>query len=298
MSIDEEALSSKKDFDVALGVYQFSLTDESLGAISNFQEPMLELILLLVFGFITGCLVGMFGGGGGFYFVPVLTLLFNVRTQVAVSTSLAAIIPTTISASISHYRHGNLNVAIGTLFGIGGIIGAWLGAYISSLMPPNLLQKVFGVFMLIMGLQMTFSAKKRLRRGKQEYEPAFMQLSWYKVILTLFFGLLSGTMAGLFGLSGTPPVIAGLYILELPVNMVVGTSVFALLFNSISGLAGHLMLGQFDWRLALFLSLGAAVGAFLGPMWLGRIKRETLERIYGPIFIIPICLLGILMIFR
>ncbi len=236
----------------------------------------------------------MFGGGGGFYFVPVLTLLFNVQTQVAVSTSLAAIIPTTISASISHYRHGNLNIPVGMLLGIGGIIGAWLGTYISSLIPPNLLQKVFGVFMFLMGIQMSFSAKKRLRGG----QAVFRQISGVKILLALFFGLLSGTMAGLFGLSGTPPVIAGLYVLNLPVNMVVGTSVFVLLFNSISGFVGHLMIGQFDWRLALFLSLGAGTGAFLGPVWLGRVKKGTLERIYGPVFILLVLVLGVLMIFR
>ncbi len=102
--------------------------------------------------------------------MPVLTLLFNVQAQVAVSTSLAAIIPTTISASISHYRHGNLNISVGILLGIGGIMGAWLGTYISSLMSPNLLQKVFGVFMLLMGIQMSFSAKKRLRGGTNRFQ--------------------------------------------------------------------------------------------------------------------------------
>jgi len=70
-------------------------------------------ISLLFFGFIAGCLVGLFGGGGGFYFVPVLSLVFQVQPQVAVATSLAAIIPTTISASISHFRQGNLDLGAG-----------------------------------------------------------------------------------------------------------------------------------------------------------------------------------------
>lgn len=71
-----------------------------------------------------------------------------------------------------------------------------------------------------------------------------------------------------------------------------------LLFNGISGLIGHLLLGQFNWTLALFLSLGAGAGAFLGPILLGKIKTDTLEKIYGPIFIVIVLVLGILMILR
>jgi uncharacterized membrane protein YfcA len=67
------------------------------------MQSVTLFILLLFFGFIAGCLVGLFGGGGGFYFVPVLSFVFQVQTQAAVATSLAAIIPTTISASISPF---------------------------------------------------------------------------------------------------------------------------------------------------------------------------------------------------
>jgi hypothetical protein len=122
------------------------------------MEGVALFISLLFFGFIAGCLVGLFGGGGGFYFVPVLSLVFQVQPQVAVATSLAAIIPTTISAGISHFRQGNLDLGVGIVFGAGGLIGAWIGAYASSLVSASRLQKAFGVFMLLMALQMCLSA--------------------------------------------------------------------------------------------------------------------------------------------
>jgi hypothetical protein len=151
--------------------------------------------------------------------------------------------------------------------------------------------------MLLMALQMCLSAGKRMR---DTHRPGRVQvrMTGLKILLGLFLGLLSGLMAGLFGLSGTPPVIAGLYVLNLPVDMVVGTSVFILLFNAVSGLAGHLLLGQFDWTLAFFLSLGAGAGAFWGPIWLGRVRASTLERVYGPVFILLILVFGVLMILR
>jgi uncharacterized membrane protein YfcA len=261
------------------------------------MEGVALFISLLFFGFITGCLVGLFGGGGGFYFVPVLSLVFQVQPQVAVATSLAAIIPTTISAGISHFRQGNLDLGVGIVFGAGGLIGAWIGAYASSLVSASRLQKAFGVFMLLMALQMCLSAGKRMR---DTHRPGRVQvrMSGLKILLGLFLGLLSGAMAGLFGLSGTPPVIAGLYVLNLPVKMVVGTSVFVLFFNAVSGLAGHLLLGQFDWTLAFFLSLGAGAGALWGPIWLGRVRASTLERVYGPVFILLILVFGVMMILR
>jgi len=77
--------------------------------------------------------------------VPALTLLFHVPTQFAVATSLASIIPTTISGSVSHYRRGNLNIPVGIAFGTGGIIGALIGAYVSTLISAAFLEKLFGV---------------------------------------------------------------------------------------------------------------------------------------------------------
>jgi uncharacterized protein len=94
-------------------------------------------------GFAIGILVTMFGGGGGFFYVPILTLLFHVPTQLAAATSLAATIPTVIVGSIEHYRKGNINLQIGAIFGVSGLVGAFAGAYLSNLISSVLLQKLF-----------------------------------------------------------------------------------------------------------------------------------------------------------
>jgi len=79
-----------------------------------------SFLFLPLFGFVIGLLVSMFGGGGGGLYVPLLTLLFNVPIQVAVATSLASIIPTTIFGAYAHHKQGNVNVPIGLIFGITG----------------------------------------------------------------------------------------------------------------------------------------------------------------------------------
>jgi len=65
--------------------------------------------------------------------------------------------------------------------------------------------------------------------------------------------------------------------------MVVGTSVFVLIFNSIAGISGFYLLGRLDLTLIILLGGGAAVGALIGPLLLKKINPNTFEKIYGPV---------------
>ena len=253
----------------------------------------IHLILLPLFGFIIGLLVTTLGGGGGGLYVPVLILIFGVTPQVAVATSLASVLPTTAVGAFSHYRQGNVNIRTGLILGIGGLIGTLIGANIANIIPPNLLQKILGIFTLIMIIPMIRSLMQRRQKLKEKNEDKTqtLTLTGPKKIMASLFGVASGLMAGVFGISGTPPVIAGLYSLGLPAAMVVGTSVFVLIFNSVAGIGGFYLLGRLDLTLIILLGGGAAVGAFIGPVLLKRINPKTIEKIYGPL------LLSIMLIF-
>ena len=253
----------------------------------------INLILLPLFGFIIGLLVSTLGGGGGGLYVPVLILIFGVTPQVAVATSLASVLPTTAVGAFSHYRQGNVNIRTGLILGIGGLIGTLIGANIANIIPPNLLQKILGIFTLIMIIPMLRSLVQRRQKLKEKNrdKEKTVTLTGPKRIIASFFGVASGLMAGVFGISGTPPVIAGLYSLGLPAAMVVGTSVFVLIFNSVAGIGSFYLLGRLDLTLIILLGGGAAVGAFIGPVLLKKINPKTIEKIYGPL------LLSIMLIF-
>jgi uncharacterized membrane protein YfcA len=245
------------------------------------------LIFLPLVGFLIGLLVTTLGGGGGALYVPVLTLLFGVTPQVAVATSLATVLPTTAVGAYGHHRLGNVDVRTGLILGVGGIIGTLIGAYIGNLIPANVLKKALGVLLLIMIIPMirrVLQGRKKQENDKMEDQET-LRLTGSRRILASFFGFLSGILAGVFGLSGTPPVTAGLYSLGLPAVIVVGTTVFVLVFNSIAGVAGYLLLGRFDLTLTLLLGSGAVVGAFIGPRLFARIDRKVFEKILPPIFI-------------
>lgn len=257
----------------------------------------LTWLLMPLFGLFVGLYVSALGGGGGLFFVPGLNLLFNIPTQLAVSTSLVSIIPTTIISTLSHQRHGNLNLRIGMIFAAGGISGSLIGAYGSSLISPIVLAKIFGAFCIAISVPMGIMTRKRMKPSDSTERTAH-PLTRKKGIFGLLLGIFSGAMSGFLGISGTPPVIAGLYLMGYPALTVVGTSAFVLIFNALSGAVGHLMVGQFDWMLVLLLSGGAATGAFLGPRLLSKLNKATVEKLYGPLFIAPSVVLGILMVLR
>ena len=244
-----------------------------------------------------GILVTMFGGGGGFFYVPVLTLLFRVPTQVAAATSLAATIPTVVVGSLEHYRKGNVNMQIGSIFGVAGLVGALTGAYLSTLISSALLQKLFGAYAIILTIPMALTSRTR-HKNQVSKGTESQSFSGSKMILSSFFGLISGIMAGVFGTSGTASIVAGLYILGLPVTVVVGTSVLVVLFNALSGFIGHVVVGQFDLLLFLLLGSGSLLGAFLGPRLLAKINVQTLEKVYGVIFILLVIGFGLVMLFK
>jgi uncharacterized protein len=253
----------------------------------------INLILLPLFGFIIGLVVSMFGGGGGGFYVPVLILIFGVTPQIAVATSLASVLPTTVVSSFSHFRQGNIDIRTGLILGIGGIIGTLIGASIANIIPPILLQKILGIFTLIMLIPMFRSLVQRNKEmnEKNEDKKERLTLTGPRRVIASFFGVASGLLAGVFGISGTPPIIAGLYSLGLPAVMVVGTSVFVLIFNSIAGIGGFYLLGRLDLTLIILLGGGSAVGAFIGPLLLKKINPKTFEKIYGPVIV------GIMLIF-
>lgn len=253
-----------------------------------------HLILLPLFGFLIGLVVSMLGGGGGGFYVPVLILIFGVTPQVAIATSLASVLPTSAVSAFSHYRQGNVDIRTGLILGIGAIIGTLIGASIANIIPPTLLQKILGIFTLIMIIPMLRSLIQRRQKLKEKNEEVEkLTLTGPKRIIASLFGVASGLLAGIFGISGTPPVIAGLYSLGLPAVMVVGTSVFVLIFNSVAGIGGFYLLGRLDPTLIILLGGGAAVGAFMGPVLLKKINPKTFEKIYGPVIVATMIILGL-----
>lgn len=254
-------------------------------------------IFLPIIGFIIGLLVTMWGAGGGGLYVPLLILLFGVEPQVAVATSLITIIPVTLIGSASHWKERNLNLKIGILFGIGGLVGALFGIYLSSFLLGPILEQIIAIFLISIAFLMLFGGKSKF--NKIQYKDTIQSIPKINIrtfLIGIFFGFISGLMSGIAGLSGSPAIIGGLYLLNYPLETVVGTSVFVTLLNATSASIGYGWFGHFDLMLTLLLSIGASIGAFFGPKLLNKIKGKTLEKIYVPIFVGVMIVMSVMML--
>jgi hypothetical protein len=259
---------------------------------SAFQQTYLWLPLI---GFVVGMLATMIGTGGGFFFPLILILFFNTPGHIAVGTSLAATLPLCIVGTVGYYRSGNIHIRIALIFGIAGIFGALAGAAFTQLMNTNHLKMAFGVYSILMaGLIFWNSRKKKHASPNEEQNPdGMVQKKKYK---GTFYGFMGGIISGTFGTSGAAPVLAGLMALHTPIRLVAGTSLFVVLINTFSALAGHVFIGEIDLTLVVFLTSGTILGAFLGPRLLSHVKLEKRETPIRKIFAFVMLIFGIILI--
>ena len=131
----------------------------------------MEFVLYLVVGALSGVLAGLFGVGGGLILVPVLVYSLaaqgvsaDVLTHVAVGTSLATIVFTSVNSVLAHQKHGAILWPLIKPISLGVLAGAALGAMTASMIQGPMLQKIIGVFALSMAVQMAFNLTPKTRR--------------------------------------------------------------------------------------------------------------------------------------
>ncbi len=259
---------------------------------------MPQYITLPLIGFLVGILVISLGGGGGAIYVGLLTTFFNIPPAIAAATSLATIIPTTAIGTFSHWRNGNINLRMGLTMLAGGVVGSVIGSLCSSLLPQSLYNKLTGAILLLLSIQMFITYLQKKRKIDEDSQPASESLDKRNIIKAIIFGLLGGGMSGLVGLSGSPPIVAGLAILGCSALETVGTSVLVVLGISITGFTTHLGLGSVNWKLVGLLIIGTISGAFVGPFLLKRIKKGSMEKVLQPLLIVMIIVMGVMLFLK
>lgn len=116
-------------------------------------------MIIILISVISGIISGM-GIGGGTILIPALTIFLKTEQHIAQSVNLLAFIPTAIVAIISHLRQGNIEKKITIKLILYGILGAIIGSYFAVKLPGYVLRRLFGGFLLVMGLYEVCSKKK------------------------------------------------------------------------------------------------------------------------------------------
>ena len=117
-------------------------------------------LLLLAIGVIAGVFAGMFGIGGGLIIVPALLFLLGLKELEAIGTSLAALIPPVgLLGAAEYYRNGYMNLRFAGLLAVGIFLGAYFGARIMIPLPPEVIRRLYGVFLLVIAARMLLMGK-------------------------------------------------------------------------------------------------------------------------------------------
>ncbi|UCE95438.1 MAG: sulfite exporter TauE/SafE family protein [Candidatus Bathyarchaeota archaeon] len=274
---------------------------------------ILEMLFLPILGLLVGIVAAMLGIGGGVFIVPALLLLplsTEFSPTLAAGTSLTMIIFKAMSSTGGYARQKRIDYKMGLILATTTILGAFLGAYLTDIIPSDFLILIFALFLMYVAFRMIFSYNldnfKLLKRIRTSY--LTRTSGWTRRItdsdgevfefitdikLGLFLGFFAGVSSGLLGIGGGSLMVPILHFaLSFPIHLAVATSVFIMVFTSISGVATHLYLesiGNFQhirFDYALLLSVGVIFGAQIGAHISKGVSKENLRRVFGLVLII------------
>ncbi|MDJ0686257.1 MAG: sulfite exporter TauE/SafE family protein [Alphaproteobacteria bacterium] len=265
-------------------------------------EMSVNIFLILGMGVGVGMLSGIFGVGGGFLMTPLL-IFIGVPSPVAVGTEANQIVASSVSGVLAHWRRGNVDFKMGGVLLAGGIIGStfgvWLFALLRTLGQVDLVIKLsYVVFLGIVGGLMMLESVRAMVRTKSgsvatlrklhehnwlhglPFKMRFHRSKLYiSAILPLSVGVLVGILSAIMGVGGGFVMVpAMIYLLGMPTSVVVGTSLFQIIFVTANATFLQSYLNQtVDVLLAVLLLVGGVVGAQIGTRVGANLRGEQLR---------------------
>lgn len=274
-------------------------------------EVSVNIFLILGMGGGVGFLSGLFGVGGGFLMTPLL-IFIGIPPAIAVATEANQIVASSISGVLAHWKRGNVDIKMGVMLLIGGVIGStlgvWLFTFLKTLGQIDLVIKLsYVAFLGIIGSLMFIESLNALWRSKKSapakrkhhnflhalpFKMRFRRSKLYiSALLPISIGLVVGVLSAIMGVGGGFVMVpAMIYLLGMPTAVVVGTSLFQIIFvtanvtvlQSVNNFAVDVML-------AVLLLIGAVIGAQFGAKAGAKLKGEQL-RILLAVMVLGVCI--------
>lgn len=273
-----------------------------MGIYLPIAELSVNLFVLLAMGAAVGFLSGMFGVGGGFLITPLL-IFYNIPPAIAVATGANQVVASSFSGALSHVKKGTLDFKLGTVLLAGGIVGATVGIYVFSLLRQLgqldlFISLLYVVLLGIVGGLMLVESVRAIRRTRDGAAPTLKkpgQHNWIhrlplkmrfrtsklfvSVIPVLGLGAGIGFLSSIMGVGGGFIMVPALiYLLKVPTNVVIGTSLFQIIFVAAYTTIIHATANQtVDVVLAFMLMVGGVAGAQYGAKVGQRLRGEQLR---------------------
>ena len=259
-------------------------------------------LVIVALGALTGVLSGLFGVGGGFLTTPLL-IFYGVPPTVAAASAASQVTGASVSGVFAHARHGGVDVRMGTVMVAGGILGTGIGALLFRLLEQlGQIDTVINIlYVLLLGSIGSLMARESIqairaeRRGeplparRRRHHPlvASLPMRWrfYKSglyispLAPLLLGMATGVLTMLMGIGGGFVLVpAMLYILGMSGTVVVGTSLFQILFVTMASTMMHAMTTRaVDIVLAVLLLIGSVSGAQMGAQFAAKARPVQLR---------------------
>ena len=213
-------------------------------------------IALVFTGLLGGLLSGVFGVGGGIVMVPLLISLARMDQRRAATTSLAAIVPTSIVGSLTYLANGHIDLVAGAIIAAGAVVGSVIGTNLLRRIPLFWLRWLFIALLVVVAVRMVLVEPER---------GATLELNWIVVLGYLALGLAMGVASGLFGIGGgviaVPALVAVFGVSDLIAK---GTSLLVLVPTSIVGTAANARARLVDLPAGLVVGVAATIAAVPG----------------------------------
>jgi uncharacterized membrane protein YfcA len=269
-------------------------------------ELSVNIFIILGMGAAVGFLSGMFGVGGGFLITPLL-IFYNIPPVVAVATGANQVVASSISGAITHFRRGSLDVKLGTVLLFGGLAGATVGIYIFSLLRrlgqlDLFISLLYVVFLGTVGGLMLMESLNAMRRAARNetvslkrpgqhnwvhrlpFKMRFKKSKIYLSVLPIIgLGFAIGILTSIMGVGGGFIMVpAMIYLLRIPTNVVVGTSLFQIIFvTAYTTIVQAATNYSVDIVLAFILMLAGVIGAQYGVRVGQKLRGEQLRALLG-----------------
>jgi uncharacterized membrane protein YfcA len=275
-------------------------------------EVSVNAFLLLGLGGIVGMLSGLFGVGGGFIITPLLFFI-GVPPVVAVATGANQVVASSISGVLVHLKRKTVDLRMGTVLLVGGMVGSTAGIWVFNLLSRMgqidlVVQLSYVLFLGIVGALMLQESLRSLRRSRSGSTAKIKrhQHNWVhklpfkmkfrtsglfiSVLPPLMVGVFVGVLAAVMGVGGGFIMVpAMIYLLGMPTKVVIGTSLFQIIFVTAFTTFMHAWTNQsVDMMLALLLIFGGVIGAQFGAILALRLKAEQL-RILLALLVLVVC---------
>lgn len=267
----------------------------------------------LLFGLVVGFSLGLTGGGGSIFAVPLLVHGLAMPVHEAVGVSLAAVGTTALGGAIVRLRRREVELKAALLFGTAGLVGAPLGSALGAKLSANLLLGGFALLMLLVAARLWRQAVRRpaetkvVRAGDDALDPGadsgpacrvnptggLTLTSRCALVLTLS-GVLTGLLSGLFGVGGGFLIVPVLVLAaSLPMQRAVATSLLVIAIISTAGIVSHLLAGRpLALTVTAWFVLGGLVGMGLGSRLSRRLAGPRLQKLFAMVMAgVAVCML-------